>query len=73
MTPGFRRRGQLPATVGSVSGDRIRTGLRDSARRLGRIRLGVLAIGRIVSPVQRKLYRRSGGRISLSDALPCCY
>jgi deazaflavin-dependent oxidoreductase (nitroreductase family) len=32
--------------------------------------VGVLAIGRIVSPLQRELYRRSGGRLSLTGRAP---
>lgn len=39
-------------------------------QRLGGTRLGVLAIGRIVSPLQRLLYRRTGGRISLTGSAP---
>ena len=44
--------------------------LRGVAQRLGGTRLGVLAIGRIVSPLQRKLYRRTGGRLSLTGRAP---
>lgn len=44
--------------------------LREVAQRLGGTRLGVLAIGRIVSPLQRKLYRRTGGRLSLTGRAP---
>ena len=44
--------------------------LRGLAQRLGGTRLGVLAIGRIVSPFQRVLYRRSGGRLSLTGHAP---
>ena len=33
-------------------------------------RRGVLAIGRIVSPLQRQLYRRTGGRLSLTGRAP---
>jgi len=40
------------------------------AQRLGSTRLGVLAIGRIVSPLQRQLYRRTGGRLSLTGRAP---
>jgi len=32
--------------------------------------VGVLAIGRIVSPLQRELYRRTGGRLSLTGRAP---
>jgi F420H(2)-dependent quinone reductase len=32
--------------------------------------VGVLAIGRIVSPLQRQLYRRTGGRLSLTGRAP---
>ena len=44
--------------------------LRGVAQRLGGTRLGVLAIGRIVSPLQRKLYRKTGGRLSLTGRAP---
>jgi len=40
------------------------------AQRLGRTRLGVLAIGRVVSPLQRWLYVKSAGRISLTGRAP---
>lgn len=42
----------------------------DQAHRLGGTRLGVLAIGRVVSPLQRQLYRRTGGRLSLTGRAP---
>jgi deazaflavin-dependent oxidoreductase (nitroreductase family) len=32
--------------------------------------VGVLAIGRVVSPLQRELYRRTGGRFSLTGRAP---
>ena len=51
-----------------VSG--IGQALRGLAQRLGGTRLGVLAIGRIVSPLQRQLYRRTGGRLSLTGRAP---
>ena len=44
--------------------------LRGLAQRLGGTRLGVLAIGRIISPLQRQLYRRTGGRLSLTGRAP---
>lgn len=48
--------------------------LRDAAlglaQRLGSTRVGVLAIGRVFSPLQRWLYRTSGGRISLTGRAP---
>jgi deazaflavin-dependent oxidoreductase (nitroreductase family) len=44
--------------------------LRGLAQRLGGTRPGVLAIGRIVSPLQRELYRRTGGRLSLTGRAP---
>jgi F420H(2)-dependent quinone reductase len=40
------------------------------AQRLGGTRLGVLAIGRVVSPLQRWLYIKSGGRVSLTGRVP---
>jgi deazaflavin-dependent oxidoreductase (nitroreductase family) len=39
-------------------------------QRLGGTRLGVLAIGRVVSPLQRRLHRWTGGRISLTGRAP---
>ncbi|MGZ4547338.1 MAG: hypothetical protein ACXVXT_18275, partial [Blastococcus sp.] len=42
----------------------------DVVRRLGATRLGVLLIGRVVSPLQRVLYRKSGGRLSLTGRAP---
>ena len=53
-----------------VSFNGIGKALRGVAQRLGGTRLGVLAIGRIVSPLQRKLYRRTGGRLSLTGRAP---
>ena len=44
--------------------------LRGLAQRLGGTRVGVLAIGRIVSPLQRQLYRKTGGRLSLTGRAP---
>ena len=38
----------------------------DLVRRVGASRLGVLVIGRVVSPLQRALYQATGGRISLT-------
>ena len=39
-------------------------------QRLGATRIGVAMIGRIVSPLQRQLYRRSHGRLSLTGRAP---
>jgi F420H(2)-dependent quinone reductase len=50
--------------------DAIRDALRGSAQWLGGTRVGVLAIGQIVSPLQRELYRRTGGRLSLTGRAP---
>ena len=50
--------------------DRIGKAVRGLAQRLGGTRLGVLAIGRVVSPLQRQLYRRTGGRLSLTGRAP---
>jgi len=38
--------------------------------RVGATRPGVLAIGRVVSPLQRRLYRWTGGRLSLTGRTP---
>lgn len=48
----------------------IRNMVIEQARRLGSTRYGVLAIGHIVSPLQRHLYRRTGGRLSLTGRAP---
>jgi deazaflavin-dependent oxidoreductase (nitroreductase family) len=53
-----------------VSFDVIRKALCGFAQRLGGTRVGVLAIGRVVSPLQRELYRRTGGRLSLTGRAP---
>jgi deazaflavin-dependent oxidoreductase (nitroreductase family) len=39
-------------------------------QRFGASRIGVLAIGGVVSPLQRQLYRRSHGRLSLTGRAP---
>jgi len=59
-----------PAEGEDVSVSGIGQALRGLAQRLGGTRLGVLAIGRIVSPLQRQLYRRTGGRLSLTGRAP---
>lgn len=46
------------------------TSVLDHAQRLGGTRWGVQAIGRVISPVQRELYRRTGGRLSLTGRAP---
>jgi F420H(2)-dependent quinone reductase len=53
-----------------MSFDGIRKALRGLAQRLGSTRLGVLAIGRVVSPLQRQLLLRTGGRLSLTGRAP---
>jgi F420H(2)-dependent quinone reductase len=60
----------MPGSPRSSLTSRIRTAPRELAKHLGGTRLGVLAIGRIVSPLQRKLYRSSGGRLSLTGRAP---
>lgn len=40
------------------------------AQSIGATRLGVLVIGRVVSPLQRRLYRVSRGRLSLTGRAP---
>jgi deazaflavin-dependent oxidoreductase (nitroreductase family) len=42
----------------------------DLIRRAGTTRPRVLAVGRIVSPLQRALYRATGGRVSLTGRAP---
>src|SRR5262245_39323809 len=48
----------------------IRSAVVEQARRLGGTRWGVQAIGRVVSPLQRQLYRSTGGRFSLTGSAP---
>jgi deazaflavin-dependent oxidoreductase (nitroreductase family) len=50
--------------------DVIRAALRGFVQRLGGTRMGVLAIGWVVSPLQRRLYRSTGGRFSLTGRAP---
>ena len=64
------RRERAAGNRDSVCADRILTGLRGFVQHLGGTRLGMLAIGRIVSPLQRESYRRSGGRLSLAGRAP---
>lgn len=53
-----------------MRGIAVRSIARGQARRLGGTRAGVRVIGRVVSPVQRELYRRTGGRLSLTGRAP---
>jgi deazaflavin-dependent oxidoreductase (nitroreductase family) len=53
-----------------VSVSRIGQALRGLVQRLGGTRLGVRAIGWVVSPLQRQLYRWTGGRLSLTGRAP---
>ena len=46
------------------------TGSPDSFGGPARTRVGVWLIGHVISPLQRQLYRRSGGRISLTGSAP---
>jgi F420H(2)-dependent quinone reductase len=48
----------------------IPAAIRRFAQRLGGTRTGVRAIGWVVSPLQRQLYRRTGGRVSLTGRAP---
>ena len=48
----------------------LRKALLGLAQRIGSTRLGVLAIGRVFSPLQRWLYRTTGGRMSLTGRAP---
>lgn len=50
--------------------DTVRAAVRGFAQRLGGTRVGVLAIGQVVSPLQRQLYRSTGGRLSLTGRAP---
>jgi deazaflavin-dependent oxidoreductase (nitroreductase family) len=53
-----------------MRGTTVRSAAFAQARRLGGTQWGVRAIGRVVSPVQRELYRRTGGRLSLTGSAP---
>jgi deazaflavin-dependent oxidoreductase (nitroreductase family) len=48
----------------------IRSAVVEQTRRLGSIRWGMLGIGHVVSPLQRRLYRITGGRFSLTGSAP---
>ncbi len=69
-TPKPRARRGAALDGGGVSLNGTGKALRGVAQRLGGTRLGVLAIGRIVSPLQRKPYRGTGGRLSLTGRAP---
>src|SRR3712207_3669911 len=64
--------GQVSAEIGPRS--RRRAGgphpLRGLVQHLGTTRLGVRAIGRVISPLQRQVYRRTGGRVTLTGGAP---
>jgi deazaflavin-dependent oxidoreductase (nitroreductase family) len=58
---------------GSSSGSgirQVREALLSTVRRVGSTRIGVLVIGRVFSPLQRRLYRLTAGRISLTGRAP---
>lgn len=50
--------------------DELRSGVVRFSQHVGRTRLGVLVIGRVVSPLQRSLLRATGGRLSLTGRAP---
>jgi deazaflavin-dependent oxidoreductase (nitroreductase family) len=62
--------GAAAVNGGGMALDVIRDAVRGFAQRLGGTRVGVLAIGRVVSPLQRWLYRGTGGRLSLTGRAP---
>ena len=49
---------------------RVREALLDLVRRAGSTRVGVLTIGRVLSPLQRRLYQWTAGRASLTGGAP---
>jgi F420H(2)-dependent quinone reductase len=53
-----------------MAGAEVRRALLGLAHRLGGTRLGVVGIGRVVSPLQRRLYQASGGRVSPTGGAP---
>lgn len=48
----------------------LREALLKTVRRAGSTRVGVLTIGRLFSPLQRRLYRMTAGRITLTGGAP---
>jgi F420H(2)-dependent quinone reductase len=53
-----------------MTGSRLRAAVARQAHRLGGTRWGVWTIGHVVSPLQRRLYLRTGGRFSLTGSAP---
>jgi hypothetical protein len=53
-----------------MTGVGVRSAALGVVRRLGATGLGVLAVGHVVSPLQRRLYRFTGGRVSLTGRAP---
>lgn len=53
-----------------MRGAQVREAVVGGIRRLGATRFGVNAIGRVFSPLQRRLYRLTGGRVSLTGRAP---
>lgn len=53
-----------------MTGVGVRSAALGVMRRLGATRLGVLLIGHVVSPLQRVVYRSTGGRLSLTGRAP---
>jgi deazaflavin-dependent oxidoreductase (nitroreductase family) len=60
----------MPVDGEGVALDMIRAAIRGFAQRLGGTRPGVVVIGGVVSPLQRQLYRGTGGRLSLTGRAP---
>jgi len=70
VTSGPSDRGNSPSMVRGMALNVIGNAVGGFAKRLGGTRLGVLVIGRVVSPLQRQLYRSTGGRLSLTGRAP---
>lgn len=69
LLPSEAQRSIRAPTHGSIA-DLARDRFAGLVRRAGTTRVGVWLIGHLVSPLQRQLYRRSGGRISLTGSAP---
>jgi len=70
VTSGPDVRGRRVGTIKFMWCTALRGAAIGGARRLGGTRWGVLAIGRLISPAQRRLYRSTGGRLSLTGRAP---
>jgi F420H(2)-dependent quinone reductase len=68
--PRHRRQAGRPAPPALRHRDAFRPTLMSLLHSIGATRLGTWAIGRVVSPLQRRLLLATGGRVSLTGKLP---